>query len=1261
MVASGQEIAVAYISLVPSMKGTQGAIAKEFGAVTGAAGKAGSQAGSRWGKALNVGVKAATAVATTVVAAGGAAMGVALTKGLGRLNAIDTAKAKLRGLGNDADTTAAIMANATAAVKGTAYGLDEAATTAAGAVAAGIKPGEQLEATLKTVANVAAATGRGMDDMGQVFNQVAAGGKAYTQQIKQVAYAGLPIWQSLAEVLGTTEDQVQSMASSGQIDFETFQKAAELAAGTVAEEMGQTLPGSLANASAAISRIGANLWKGFELDDGSYTGIYSKLTDLVQAITKALGPVEDLASKVGNAVGEKLGPAFDFVTGKLNAFAEGSDNLKNKFGPLMSALAPAGAMFAALGAGGLVPLIAKLGPLAGLLGPLPKMLGAIGGPAGIAAAGLFALTKVDPGQMMGGFTQILGQIPELFDSMTQQIIRFAVTVIPDMVSAISTNLPVLVQGVTRIIGVVVVQLGQMLPTLIGAGVMLFQGLVRAVVEVLPAVVGALVGLVNQLVPTLLSLIPTLVTAALQLFHSLVQGLLGVVGPLVDGLMALVPVLVDTIISLVPQLIDGATQLFMALVDAVLIIVPPLLEAVLTLLPQILDSLVSMIPALVDGAVQLFMGIVSALPQIIPDLITAVVDLIPVVIESLLSMLDTLVQGAIELFMAIVDALPEIIPELIQAVWDLGPVLVQAVLDLVPLLFQAGKDLIGGLIGGIGDLAGGAVDAIKGVGSSMVSGFKGLLGISSPSRVFSQIGGFLDKGLADGVGKGTGSVDAVKKMASAITAITAGLQKDITRLSTVIAQQVAKIISSLRSLVTMMSGTFKTQVAGQLNAVAALFRTVLPNAVTAAMKVMRSQMQSFQTWFGGSFRSGIITAVNAIKTAFTSMPGAVNTAWAKIKAGTATPTNYVIGTVYMAGIRAATNAINSAVGISARMPSVNRVGYAAGGVLPGYTPGRDIYDFYSPQFGTLRLSGGEGILRPEVVKALGGAPTINAWNQSRGQGISRVGDRGYASGGILDFLKKSPLGWSVNTGKSGFQDAILDKPRAGYDALVTDPAKQFATRAGGGSFGKSAGKSFTDIAGAYAAIFAKQASALGNTALVAAARKALGVPYVWGGSSIPPGLDCSGLVYWAFQQMGKTNVPRLTAAGYQSVATPVSSPRSGDVAFWGNPATHIAIMTGANSIVHAPRPGTYVTNAALYGNPTFGRLKYDEGGYLPPGLTLVENKTGKPEPVFTQAQFDSMRVGVRDVYFQVDVSEVRDIAEAADLFKTLDRRIRMGVA
>ncbi|MFE2095037.1 hypothetical protein [Streptomyces sp. NPDC059460] len=34
--------------------------------------------------------------------------------------------------------------------------------------------------------------------------------------------------------------------------------------------------------------------------------------------------------------------------------------------------------------------------------------------------------------------------------------------------------------------------------------------------------------------------------------------------------------------------------------------------------------------------------------------------------------------------------------------------------------------------------------------------------------------------------------------------------------------------------------------------------------------------------------------------------------------------------------------------------------------------------------------------------------------------------------------------------------------------------------------------------------------------------------------------------------------------------------------------------------------------------------YDNGGYLPEGLSLVANGTGKPEPVFTSSQWDTLR-------------------------------------
>ncbi|NKR80219.1 hypothetical protein GS491_23835 [Rhodococcus hoagii] len=78
-----------------------------------------------------------------MVGAGAAAAGVlaaSITKGRGRLTAIEQAQAKLSGLGNSTQSVGKIMDNALASVKGTAFGLGDAATVAASAVAAGIKP-----------------------------------------------------------------------------------------------------------------------------------------------------------------------------------------------------------------------------------------------------------------------------------------------------------------------------------------------------------------------------------------------------------------------------------------------------------------------------------------------------------------------------------------------------------------------------------------------------------------------------------------------------------------------------------------------------------------------------------------------------------------------------------------------------------------------------------------------------------------------------------------------------------------------------------------------------------------------------------------------------------------------------------------------------------------------------------------------------------------------------------------------------------------
>lgn len=306
---AGYELAKAYVSVIASTKGAGAQIISEIGS---AGERAGSEAGSKASGAFGRLFGGAIGGVVTKALAGlslGTVLGTAFSKGFNRLKAIDVAQAKLRGLGNDAESVSVIMQNASASVKGTAFGLDAAATAAAGAVASGIQPGEQLEAVLKSVSNSAAASGSSMEEMGAIYNKVASTGKAQNDVLAQVADRGIPIYQALAKQLGVTADEVFKMASDGKIGFDQFEKAMTSAAGNVAFEMGNTLPGAFANAQAALGRFGANI----------LTGIYPALTKFFLAFQGWMKPVEAF----GKVIGAQIGAGITKAGEAISAFAAG--------------------------------------------------------------------------------------------------------------------------------------------------------------------------------------------------------------------------------------------------------------------------------------------------------------------------------------------------------------------------------------------------------------------------------------------------------------------------------------------------------------------------------------------------------------------------------------------------------------------------------------------------------------------------------------------------------------------------------------------------------------------------------------------------------------------------------------------------------------------------------------------------------------------------------------------------------------------------
>lgn len=676
------EVAAAYVSLLPSAKGMTRGIQKELDGTFDQAEKKGTASfGSMFGRVTKLAAAAGTAIAGVFGASkvfGG---------GMSRLMGIEEAQAKLRGLGNDTKSVEIIMDNALASVRGTSFGMAEAATTAAGAVAAGIKPGEQLERMLTTVSNSAAAAGVGMDEMGSIFNKVATVDMAQMDVLNQVSDRGIPVMQALADTLGVTTDEVRKMASAGEIGFAGFEEAMIKASGTVAEEMGGTLRGSISNMNASLGRIGANFLE----------GVFPKLAPAIQGITSWLGNIEAAAKGAGEWLGDMWERAAD-AAGSFQRGLSGETLVKD----MGSAFHEVGGMVATYivepfhvardavdsfvrGFEG-ITLVKDMGSpihdFARGLGDTFREAG--GGFAGFIAVIQTGISEAANWLASGGASELVSGFVE----GRAALLDAAVDVFMSIAEALPAVLPEVVMSITDIL----------IPAILGAFETLLPQLSTIITTLLPAIVEALAGLAAGLGAALASALPE------------------IVGTLAE----LLPMIIETVVGMLPTLIDAAITLFLGLVDGLVIALPALITAVVNAIPVIITALLSALPSLIDGAIRLFLGLISGLTTALPQIVTAVVKAIPQIVQGLVGALPVLVEGAIQLFLGLIEGLALAIPDILVAIVELVPVMAQAIIDNQIAFAEAGAEVLYALISGIGQIVPALISAIGSITMDVVA-------------------------------------------------------------------------------------------------------------------------------------------------------------------------------------------------------------------------------------------------------------------------------------------------------------------------------------------------------------------------------------------------------------------------------------------------------------------------------------------------------------------------------------------------------------
>ena len=679
------------------------------------------------------------------IAAASALVGITLVKGFGRLMGIDTARAKLEALGHDAKTVDSIMVSALDSVKGTAFGLDEAATTAANAVAAGIKPGKELTRYLTLTGDAAAIAGADLNDMGAIMNKVQTSNKAYNSELRQLADRGLPIYQWLADEAGTTADAIFDMASKGEISSEMLLNAIEKNIGGAAKTMGEkSFAAAIKNIGADIARIGANF-----LDAGGEAGgFFSTVKPLLTEFREMLSSVEEKAADWGAKFGEVFNNIIDRIRELKAWFDDLSPSMQDT---ILKAIGIGAAILVGIG-----PALKIVGGLISGIGSLISLFGMLATPVGIAVAAVAALIAIGVA-LWQNWDTIKEKMQPIFEAFAPMIetLKESFQTLMESLAPVGESLKQLFESLMPILQTLGMIIGGVLVAAVGILISLFSALVAAIGPVLNALIN-LIDVVVNVVNAVLALLQgdwqaaldywnDATESAVEFFKNLWDGIVNFVMGFVDTIIGFFQGLYDTLVgnSIIPDMVDAIIEWFANMGKWAREKVSEMIAAVIQFFVDMKDRAVQRAQELVQGARDKFEEMKKAASDKVKEMFTAVRNKFNEMREAVQERMQKIRDKIEELWGKAQDFLANI--------------------DLK----QIGKDIIQGLINGIGSMGSAVWEAAKDIARRVKDSITDFFKMSSPSRLMMSIGGDVGEGLEIGLERSIRAISrTAKKMAQA---------------------------------------------------------------------------------------------------------------------------------------------------------------------------------------------------------------------------------------------------------------------------------------------------------------------------------------------------------------------------------------------------------------------------------------------------------------------------------------------------------------
>lgn len=275
----------------------------------------------------------------------------------------------------------------------------------------------------------------------------------------------------------------------------------------------------------------------------------------------------------------------------------------------------------------------------------------------------------------------------------------------------------------------------------------FSTLTKALSEGGPeAMLQAAGQIISDLAASVTAQLPELVTSGTEIIVQLAEDIVAATPAMLDAAAGVMAALVQGIANNLPSLITSATKLIVQFTHYLSDHAGDLMDAGIQIVEQLIIGITDNLPQLITAAAELIAKFSAALISHLPDLLNCGAALLTTLVDGILRSIENLGEAALACIAKL------------TGVWD----------GSMDEWGHIGENIVTGLLNGITGMWDTLVSTVKGKVNGMVSTVKNVLGIHSPSKVFTEIGENVTQGLVNGINTGVPAAqEAIQNIAQTL--------------------------------------------------------------------------------------------------------------------------------------------------------------------------------------------------------------------------------------------------------------------------------------------------------------------------------------------------------------------------------------------------------------------------------------------------------------------------------------------------------------